>query len=410
MEISICYWCSYEAGLVLAQRLFLFQWRDKHTIFIYSSIHWSSVDHQLFPVRFRTSSWSRFPTVAKTEFSSSHFFESFVWGVWTSVIFFSYKLRAVGEMVKLQREQYGSVLPTKRKARSLIFPASSRFFWFVCPLPPFSTRFFGFRCEQCHTVNFLSNRETNLRLPSGLKWQNWHGAVECLYCIPASLCRRFCHKVSRSGFGTLAWRQLSWRGCSGKPYVPEADTPKTLCWKRLHRERTCEEEKRVSESSEAELTLQKTAVDTETFWDVGKFGFPLQICTPNVSCGLSHFCSCHRGVLQWLSISSPWPLLWTLMMAVSRTTEAAATSWSRRCSCPARETLIPAAAAAASAAKASEQNTCCSRYVYGAANNPIRAALWIKGNVTGLSVCLVRTYACVSVPLWLWIKTGCVSV
>lgn len=32
------------------------------------------------------------------------------------------------------------------------------------------------------------------------------------------------------------------------------------------------------------------------------------------------------GVLQWLSISSPWAFLWTLMMAVSRTTGAVDTS------------------------------------------------------------------------------------
>lgn len=32
------------------------------------------------------------------------------------------------------------------------------------------------------------------------------------------------------------------------------------------------------------------------------------------------------GVLQWLSISSHWAFLWTLMMAVSRTTGAVATS------------------------------------------------------------------------------------
>jgi len=96
-----------------------------------------------------------------------------------------------------------------------------------------------------------------------------------------------------------------------------------------------------------------------------------------------------RGVLQLLSISSLWACLWTLTMAVSRTTGAADTSWSRGCSCPVRGALTPAAASTAS-----NPPTCCSRY---SAERRIIHSGWIYGlrcHVPGLWVCMcVFVYA-----------------
>lgn len=149
---------------------FYFSW-EKCIIFISSSIHWSSGKHQLFPVGFRTSSWTRSPSVAKTEFDSNHSFESFVRGGWTSVIFT--KLKAIGEIAQLQREQYGRAscrLERKERvipARALLSPAASSF-PFHLPAPSFQTGFFRFRRELRHTANIPSKQEINTRLPSGL--------------------------------------------------------------------------------------------------------------------------------------------------------------------------------------------------------------------------------------------------
>lgn len=86
----------------------------------------------------------------------------------------------------------------------------------------------------------------------------------------------------------------------------------------------------------------------------------------SIPCSFKSLCHCSsifiaptlsHGVLQWLSTSSHCPVLWTLTMAVSRTTGAVATSWSQRGSCPLRGTLMPPAANTDVAPP-----SCCSRY------------------------------------------------
>lgn len=88
-----------------------------------------------------------------------------------------------------------------------------------------------------------------------------------------------------------------------------------------------------------------------------------QFCSLNLICHFSMapphpcfmiVCGVFFFFFQWLSISSLWAWPWTLMMAVSRTTAAVDTSWSRRCSCPVRRALIPLVAI-----PASNPHTCC---------------------------------------------------
>lgn len=92
------------------------------------------------------------------------------------------------------------------------------------------------------------------------------------------------------------------------------------------------------------------------------------------------------GVLQWLSTFSHWDCLWTLMMAVSRTTEVVATSWSQRCSCAVRGTLILAAVSTAS-----NPHTFCLRYYLWRNEHRIIQSRQLYGgrcNVMGVWVCV----------------------
>lgn len=118
----------------------------------------------------------------------------------------------------------------------------------LCAPPSLQTRFFRFRCEQCHTVNILSKQEISPRPPSGLIWQNGHGAVECFHCSPSPRCsvRTWADQGS----------ECCWDG-SGKPCVPKANIPTALWCKHLHLKRTCEGRARRGEAYHREQ--QRTA-------------------------------------------------------------------------------------------------------------------------------------------------------